>query len=222
MLKPSTPPAAFFWSTANLTPLEVDWPPVVQTGKSEPILIVPLLPPPPPPVVPPQAKATIVATVRTTSPLARTIWFPLVLVGRQSANHTERLPSLAALFPTRVGARVRRRRVRPHGMAELLLRGKLSTSKALQVKSDLRRGPINKVSGRCSRPPRPASRRPARRGRAPRRSRSPCSWCRRRRRSPGCLWPRPGRRSRQARKPPGAVRANRRQRPWTPARGRGT
>src|SRR5213592_3639113 len=85
MLKPSTPPEAFFWSTANLTPLEVDCPPVVQTGKSEPILMVPLLPPPPP-VVPPQAKATIVATVRTTSPLARTIWFPLVLVGRHSAT----------------------------------------------------------------------------------------------------------------------------------------
>src|SRR5437016_6549363 len=82
MLKPSTPPAAFFWSTANFTPLEVDWPPVVQTGKSEPILIVPLLPPPPPPPVFPQATATMIATVRTTSPLARTIWFPLVLVGR--------------------------------------------------------------------------------------------------------------------------------------------
>src|SRR2546425_1581151 len=37
-----------------------------------------------------------------------------------------------------VGARVRRRRVRPHGMAELLLRGKLSTRRAPQVKSKLR------------------------------------------------------------------------------------
>src|SRR6266571_9154340 len=62
-------------------PFAVDWPPVVQTGRSEPILIVPLFPPPPP-VLPPQATATKIATVRTTSPLARTIWFPLVLVGR--------------------------------------------------------------------------------------------------------------------------------------------
>src|SRR5260370_28856661 len=69
-------------------PFAVDWPPVVQTGRSEPILIVPLLPPPPPPL-PPQATATTIATVRTTSPLARTIWFPLVLVGRPSANHTD-------------------------------------------------------------------------------------------------------------------------------------
>src|SRR5207247_10484716 len=68
-------------------------------------------------------------------------------------------------------------------------------------------GAINKVSGRCSRPPRPASRRPGHRARAPRRSRSPCSWCRPRRRSPGCPWPRPGRRSRPPRKPPGAVKA---------------
>src|SRR5216683_181412 len=88
MVYPLTPPAAFFWSTANLMPFAVDWPPVVQTGRSEPILIVPLLPPPPPPL-PPQATATTIATVRTTSPLARTIWFPLVLVGRPSANHTD-------------------------------------------------------------------------------------------------------------------------------------
>src|SRR6266540_2206790 len=135
IVKPSTPPAVFFWSTANLTPFAVAWPPTVQTGRSEPILMVPLLPPPPPP--PPQAKATRVAAVRTISPLARTIWFPLVLVGRPSACHTSRLPSLAALFPTRVGARVRRRRVRPHGMAELLLRGKVSTRRPLQVKSSL-------------------------------------------------------------------------------------
>src|SRR6266536_2419712 len=48
IVKPSTPPAAFFWSTANLTPFEVDWPPTVQVGKSEPILSVPLPPAPPP------------------------------------------------------------------------------------------------------------------------------------------------------------------------------
>src|SRR5258708_21417867 len=48
-----------------------------------------LLPPPPHPPLPPQATATTIATVRTTSPLARTIWFPLVLVGRPSANHTD-------------------------------------------------------------------------------------------------------------------------------------
>src|SRR5437879_12895184 len=81
MVKPSTPPALFFWSMANLTPFAVAWPPIVHTGRSEPILMVPLLVPPPPPP-PPQAKATRVAAVRTISPLARTIWFPLVLVGR--------------------------------------------------------------------------------------------------------------------------------------------
>src|SRR2546428_8852862 len=107
IVNPSTPPAAFFWSIANLMPFAVDWPPIVQTGRSDPILIVPFEAPPPPPP-PPQAKATNVAKVRTISPLARTIWFPLVLVGRACAYHTELLPSLAALFPTRVGARVRR------------------------------------------------------------------------------------------------------------------
>src|SRR5437764_13165742 len=79
-------------------PLEASAP---EVGRSLAISISPLLPPPPP--VLPQAKATIVATVRTTSPLARTIWFPLVLVGRPAQNHTKRLPSLAALFPTESG-----------------------------------------------------------------------------------------------------------------------
>src|SRR5215831_15600805 len=87
MVYPFTPPAAFFWSTANLTPLAVDWPPVVHTGRSEPILIVPLLPLPPPLLVP-QATATSTAIERTISPLARTIWFPLVLVGRPNAHPT--------------------------------------------------------------------------------------------------------------------------------------
>src|SRR4029077_3102279 len=82
MVKPSTPPAAFFWSTANLTPFWVAWPPTVQTGRSDPILIVPLLPPVPP--LPPQANATSAAEMRTVSPLARTIWFPLVFVGRHA------------------------------------------------------------------------------------------------------------------------------------------
>src|SRR5690349_3643522 len=86
MVYPLTPPAVFFWSTANLMPFAVDWPPVVQTGRSEPILIVPLFPPPPPPVLAPQAKATIKAIERTTSPLARTIRFPLVLIGRPCAK----------------------------------------------------------------------------------------------------------------------------------------
>src|SRR4029077_5463394 len=104
----------------NLTPFAVDWPPVVQTGRSEPILIVPLLPPPPP-ELPPQANATIKAIERTTSPLARTIGSPLCWLGGHAQNHTGRLPSLAALFPA-CGARVRRRGVRPHGVAELLLR----------------------------------------------------------------------------------------------------
>src|SRR5256885_14936302 len=76
MVKPSTPPALFFWSMENLTPLETACPPTVHTGRSEPILMVPLLVPPPRPP-PPQAKATRVAAVRTISPLARTIWFPL-------------------------------------------------------------------------------------------------------------------------------------------------
>ena len=54
--------------------------PAVQTGKSVPILIVPFAALEP--VLPPQAKATSVAAVRTISPRARTIWFPLVLLGR--------------------------------------------------------------------------------------------------------------------------------------------
>src|SRR2546429_3096610 len=87
MVSPSTPPAAFFWSPATLTPCGVACPPVVQPGKWEPILIVPLVVPPP--LVPlPQAKATSVAAVRTISPLARTIWFPLVLVGRAMRKTT--------------------------------------------------------------------------------------------------------------------------------------
>src|SRR2546428_12583555 len=93
MVKPSTPPALFFWSMANLTPFAVAWPPIVHTGRSEPILMVPLLVPPPPPP-PPQAKATRVAAVRTISPLARTIWFPLVLVGRQMRNKPHLTPPI--------------------------------------------------------------------------------------------------------------------------------
>src|SRR2546430_2971219 len=72
-------------------PLEASAP---EVGRSLAISISPLLPPPPPPVLP-QAKATIVATVRTTSPLARTIWFPLVLVGRPAQttpNASHHLP----------------------------------------------------------------------------------------------------------------------------------
>src|SRR2546425_10343619 len=63
-------------------PLATAWPPIVQTGRSDPILIVPFEAPPPVPVLPPHATATSTAVVRTISPLARTIWFPLVLVGR--------------------------------------------------------------------------------------------------------------------------------------------
>src|SRR4029077_15370864 len=72
-------------------PLAVDWPPTVQTGRSDPILIVPfdpVLPPPPPP----QAKATNAATMRTPSPLARTIWFPLVFVGRPESLWADASP----------------------------------------------------------------------------------------------------------------------------------
>src|SRR6266852_5236651 len=59
MVYPLIPPALFFWSMANL--------------------IVPFDPPPPPP--PPQANATNAATMRTPSPLARTIWFLHVFTG---------------------------------------------------------------------------------------------------------------------------------------------
>src|SRR5581483_3513796 len=136
-VKPSTEP---FWATANWAPYCVGRPldaSAPETGRSLAMSISPLDVLPPPPDVPPQAKANTVAAVRTTSPLARTIWFPLVLLeGR--AGSPRRLPSLAALFPTRVGARVRRRRVRPHGMAEPLLRVQLSTCRGPQVKSHLR------------------------------------------------------------------------------------
>src|SRR5216684_7841076 len=133
MVYPLIPPALFFWSMANLTPLAVDWPPTVQTGRSDPILIVPFDPVLPPP--PPHANATNAATMRTPSPLARTIWLLHVFVGRpEEIPLGERLPSLAALFPTSVGARVRRRRMRPHGVAEPLLRGELSTCIRLEVK----------------------------------------------------------------------------------------
>src|SRR5436309_2795935 len=161
MVKPSTPPALFFWSTANLMPLAVDWPPVVHTGRSEPILIVPLLAPPPPPP-PPQAKATIVATVRTTSPLARTIWFPLVLVGRHSATPHLTPPITCRPLPNSKSGRECAGGECGHiGMAELLLRGKLSTCRALEVKSKLAvglvGGIVNKGDGRCNRRCQPAS-----------------------------------------------------------------
>src|SRR3954468_7043072 len=136
IVKPSTPPAAFFWSTANLTPFCVARPPAVQVGRSEPILRVPL---PEVPVPPPQAKATRVAAVRTTSPLARTIWFPLVLVGRRSAKPhltaSHHLPPSSQLASGRECAGGECGHI---GMAELLLRGTLSTRRALQVKSKLR------------------------------------------------------------------------------------
>src|SRR5712691_9091197 len=133
MVYPLTPPALFFWSMANLMPLAVFWPPTVQTGRSDPILMVPFEVVPPPP--PPQAKATNAATMRTPSPLSRTIWFLHVFVGRpEEIPLGECLPSFAALFPTEVGARVRRRRMRPHGVAEPLLRGELSTCICLEVK----------------------------------------------------------------------------------------
>src|SRR6058998_2894858 len=197
MVKPSTPPALFFWSTANLMPLAVDWPPVVHTGRSEPILMVPLLAPPPPPP-PPQAKTTLVATVRTTSPLPPT----LVLVGRHSATPHLTPPITCRPLPnSRVGARVRRRRVRPHGMAELLLRGKLSTCRGLQVKSNLRRA-LNKEGGRCNPPCPQASRPPGRRTREPRIPR-PRGWsCPRRRQSQASRWLPPGLRSGSARRGP--------------------
>src|SRR5258708_31059347 len=41
---------------------------------------------PPLPPVPPQANATNVAVMRTASPRARTIWFPLVFIGRPETS----------------------------------------------------------------------------------------------------------------------------------------
>src|SRR5579859_1112888 len=67
-----------------------------------------------PPLVLPHAKATTVAAMRTVSPLARTIWLPLVMLLEAMKLRSD-ASTLAALFPTsEVGARVRRRRVRPH------------------------------------------------------------------------------------------------------------
>src|SRR4051794_20145748 len=119
IVKPST---VFFWSIANLTPFSVAFPPTVHVGRSEPILMVPLLVPPPPPP-PPQAKATRVAAVRTMSPLARTIWFPLVLVERRSAKPhltaSHHLPPSSQLASGRECAGGECGHI---GMAELLLR----------------------------------------------------------------------------------------------------
>src|ERR1700674_2647664 len=72
---------------------------VPESGRDTPMVMVPLLllvPPPPPP----HANATNTANVRTTSPLARTIRFPLVLAREASKVSFLRLPSPAALFPT--------------------------------------------------------------------------------------------------------------------------
>src|SRR5919204_3992618 len=157
--KPSTPPAAFFWSTANLTPLAVDWPPVVQTGRSEPILMVPLLPPVVG-VVPPQANATSVATVRTTSPLARTIWFPLVR-GWEAVRATTpvSLPVTCRPLPgLSTGRECAGGECGHMRMAELTTPSTLSTCGALQVKSKVKGGiRLNTEDGRCSRAWRPAS-----------------------------------------------------------------
>src|SRR5690348_17183585 len=133
----STAKAAPYWVGS---PLEASAP---EVGRSLPMSISPLLPFPPPPPEP-QAKATKAAAMRTPSPLARTVWFPLVLVGRHMRKTT---PNASHHLPPSsqrayVGARVRRRRVRPHGVAELLLRSKLSTCRAPQVKSDLSSGRV--------------------------------------------------------------------------------
>src|ERR1700682_6014267 len=94
--------------------------------------------PVPPLVVPAQANATNAAEMRTASPLARTIRFPLVFIGRPTTNRTTAFPhSPPSSQPTSslaVGARVRRRRMRPHGVAEPLLRSELWTRERLQVK----------------------------------------------------------------------------------------
>src|ERR1700737_2175440 len=74
-------------------------------------------------------------------------------------------PSLAALFPTDGGARVRRRRVRPHGLAEPLLqprtitvRGPISQVARIGWVTRTALGYINKVMRRCSPPSRRISR----------------------------------------------------------------
>src|SRR6266436_5608026 len=69
-------------------PLDASAPDV---GRSLPMSIVPLLVVPP---LVPQAKATNVATMRTASPLARTIWFPLVFVGRHEQIPLGGMPPL--------------------------------------------------------------------------------------------------------------------------------
>src|ERR1700694_48054 len=64
---------------------------VPESGRDTPIVMVPLLllvPPPPPP----HANATNTANVRTTSPLARTIRFPLVLAREASKSHSSASP----------------------------------------------------------------------------------------------------------------------------------
>src|SRR6266699_2109029 len=96
---PLTPPAAFFGLIANWMPLCTACPPTVHTGRSDPILMVPL--DPAGPLELPHAKATSVAMVRTTSPLARTIWFPLVQMEALILLWTP--PSFAALFPATPG-----------------------------------------------------------------------------------------------------------------------
>src|SRR6185312_2100972 len=87
--------------TAYSTPCSVGKPDEAaapDSGRSTPILIVPLVPPlvPPPP---PQAKATNAATMRTPSPLVRTIRFPFCFWGARPLGPA-RPPSNAALFPT--------------------------------------------------------------------------------------------------------------------------
>src|SRR5260370_32977314 len=68
-------------------------------------------------------------------PLLEPYGSPLCLSGSTNISlFAECLPSIAALFPTYVGARVRRRRKPPHGGAEPLLRGELSTHARLEVK----------------------------------------------------------------------------------------
>src|SRR4029077_4343149 len=123
------PPAAFFWSTANLTPFAVDWPPVVHTGRSDPILIVPFDPVLPPP--PPQANVTTAANVRITSPLPRTIWFSLCLLEAVADAPSHSPPSSQ---PSSGRECAGRRMSATFGVTEPLLRAELSTCICLEVK----------------------------------------------------------------------------------------
>src|SRR5438105_1760159 len=120
-------------------PFSAPLPPLVQVvGRSEPILIVPLVVPPPL-VPPPQAKATSVAAVRTISPLARTIWFPLVLVGRAMRKPHQTPPITCRPLPNSSRGESAPAASAATWDGRTTTPSTLSTCRAPQVKSKLRR-----------------------------------------------------------------------------------